>query len=200
MRPSVFVIDREATARDAVIKLLRAAGLRARGFSSGRLFFDHLPSDSLACVVTEMPSPSSEDVDVARRVLDMRGEGWPVIVLTAHADVASAVELMKAGVRDLIEKPFEPQRLVSSVMGCVERLMLDRPRIEAQARNALNLAQLTSRERQVFDALAAGRANKEIAAELDISPRTVEIFRAKVMAKMEATSLSALVRMSVDLA
>ncbi|MGA0544141.1 response regulator transcription factor [Brevundimonas sp. VNH65] len=200
MRPSVFVIDQEATARDAVIGHLRAAGLRARGFSSGRLFLDHLPSDSLACVVTEMPASSAEDVDVARQVLDLHGEAWPVIVLTARADVASAVELMKAGVRDLIEKPFEPQRLVSSVLNCVEGLMQDRPRIEARARNALNLAQLTARERQVFDALAAGRANKEIAAELDISPRTVEIFRAKVMAKMEAANLSALVRMSVDLA
>lgn len=198
MRPSVFIIDPDTAARDAIVNMLRGAGLRARAFSSGQSFLDRMPTDLVACVVTEMRL-RHEDVDVIQEVLNQRGDAWAIIVITSGIDVARAVGMMKAGVVDVVEKPFEPERLLETVRDNVDRLREERPRIEAREQNARNIGLLTARERQVFDALTAGRSNKEIAGDLEISPRTVEIFRAKVMAKMEAPSLSALVRMSIDL-
>ena len=106
---------------------------------------------------------------------------------------------MKTGVVDFIEKPFEPSRLIETIKGCLHHMSEFGAAIERRADIKRCLARLTARERQVFDALARGSSNKQIAADLDISPRTVEVFRAKVMTKMEADSLSALMRMSVDL-
>lgn len=198
MTPSVFVIDPDAATREAIVSLLRGEGLRARAFSSGPVFLDSMPTDVVACVVTEARSVN-DDIDVAQRVLDARGGAWAVVVVTAKIDLAQAVDMMKAGVTDVIQKPFEPSRLLQSVRDSVERLRHERPRIEARERTARNLALLTVRERQVFEALTTGLSNKEIASRLEISPRTMEIFRAKVMAKMDAPNLSTLVRISLDL-
>ena len=195
--PSVFVIEDDFAVRDSLVLLLRAEGLRARGFASGVEFFDNLPTEAVACVVTDLRMPGMDRAEVVRRLGELRGEAWPVIVITAHADVPSAVELMKAGVTDFIEKPFEPHRLIETLKGCVGRMHQIETEIEKRAAIDRRLEQLTARERQVFDALTAGLSNKEIAVQLDISPRTVEIFRAKVMTKMEAANLSALVRMSL---
>lgn len=196
---SVFIIDDDAAVRDSLLVLLRGAGIRARGFSSGRDFLDALPEDATACVITDMRMPDIDGADVVSRIRDLRGAAWPIIVITGHADVPMVVQMMKAGIVDFIEKPFDPPRLIETVRGCLARLSdLDQAqgaRIAVQAR----MARLTPRERQVFEALIHGRSNKEIALDLDISPRTVEVFRAKVMTKMEADSLSALVRMGLTL-
>ncbi|WP_436355940.1 response regulator transcription factor [Brevundimonas sp. CEF1] len=196
---SVFIIDDDAAVRDSLLVLLRGVGIRARGFSSGGDFFDALPEDATACVITDMRMPDMDGAEVVRRIRDLRGSAWPVIVITGHADVPMVVQMMKAGIVDFIEKPFDPPRLIETVRGCLARLSdLDQAqgaRIAVQSR----VARLTPRERQVFDALIHGRSNKEIALDLDISPRTVEVFRAKVMTKMEADSLSALVRMGLTL-
>ena len=127
----------------------------------------------------------------------MKGNAWPIIVITGHGDVSSAVELMKAGVIDFIEKPFDPPRLLEAVRGCLVHLSKEIGARQSRLEAAGRIAQLSQRENQVFRALVEGRSNKEIAAELSISPRTVEIFRAKVMTKMQANSLSALVRMGL---
>ena len=156
-----------------------------------------MPTDAVACVVTDLRMPGIGGVEVVRRIAEMKGNAWPIIVITGHGDVSSAVELMKSGVVDFIEKPFEPSRLVETVKGCLRRMTEIGETIERRAGIKRRLARLTAREWQVFDALARGSSNKQIAADLDISPRTVEVFRAKVMAKMEAHSLSALVRMSL---
>lgn len=194
---SVFVVEDDAAVRDSLLVVLRAEGLRARGFVNGSDFLANLPVDPVACLVTDLRMPGIDGVELVHRVMALPDRHWSVIVITGHGDVASAVELMKTGVADFIEKPFEPQRLVETVKGCVSRLRgVSAERREAEA-VARRLEQLTGRERQVFDALALGQANKEIALALDISPRTVESFRAKVMAKMQADSLSALVRMSL---
>lgn len=194
---SVFVVEDDAAVRDSLLTLLRAEGIRARGFASGTEFLAGLPEERVACVVTDLRMPGADGFEVVRHVAEHRGRAWSVIVITGHGDVPSAVELMKAGVADFIEKPFEPHRLVETVKGCVTRMR----QVEGELRDVetvgRRLAQLTARERQVFDALTEGKATKEIAAALDISPRTVEIFRAKVMTKMEADHLSALVRMAI---
>ena len=197
--PAAFVIDDDFAVRDALVTLLRAEGVVARGFASGTDFFDRMPADAVACVTTDLRMPGLDGVEVVRRVAAMKGHAWPVIVITGHGDVSLAVELMKTGVVDFIEKPFEPSRLIETIKGCLHHMSEFGAAIERRADIKRCLARLTARERQVFDALARGSSNKQIAADLDISPRTVEIFRAKVMTKMEADSLSALMRMSVDL-
>ena len=197
--PAAFVIDDDFAVRDALLALLRAEGLAARGFASGTDFFDRLPTDPVACVVTDLRMPGLDGVELVRRVGEMKGDAWPIIVITGHGDVSSAVELMKSGVVDFIEKPFEPSRLVETIKGCLHCMAAYGATSERRAGIKRRLARLTARERQVFEGLARGSSNKQIAAHLDISPRTVEVFRAKVMTKMEADSLSALVRISLDL-
>ncbi len=197
--PAVFVIEDDFAVRDALVILLRAEGLQARGFASGTEFFDRLPTDTVACIVTDLRMPGPDGVEVVRRVAEMKGHAWPVIVITGHGEVSSAVELMKSGVIDFIEKPFEPSRLVETIKGCLQCVSEFGQTIERRAGIKRRLAGLTARERQVFDALTRGSSNKQIAAALDISPRTVEVFRAKLMTKMGADSLSTLVRMSLDL-
>ncbi|MGO4410690.1 MULTISPECIES: response regulator transcription factor [unclassified Brevundimonas] len=197
---SVFIIDDDAAVRDSLLVLLRSENIRARGFASGADFFAALPDDATACVITDMRMPDMDGVEVVRRITRERGTAWPVIVITGHADVPMVVQMMKAGIVDFIEKPFDPQRLIETVRGCLARLSDLRQSHDARAATLVRLARLTPRERQVFDALIQGASNKEIALALDISPRTVEVFRAKVMTKMEADSLSALVRMGLMLA
>ena len=195
--PCAFVIEDDFAVRDALVSLLRAEGVPARGFASGTDFFDRMPADAVACVVTDLRMPGLDGVEVVRRIAEMKGDAWPIIVITGHGDVSSAVELMKAGVIDFIEKPFDPPRLLEAVRGCLVHLSKEIGARQSRLEAAERIAQLSQRENQVFRALVEGRSNKEIAAELSISPRTVEIFRAKVMTKMQANSLSALVRMGL---
>ena len=191
---SVFIIDDDAAVRDSLLTLLRGESIRARGFSSAVDFFAALPEDATACVITDVRMPDMDGGEVVRRLAQMRGAAWPVIVITGHADVPMAVHMMKAGVVDFIEKPFDPARLVETVRGCLARLNDVGHEQATRAVAEQRLTRLTPRERQVFNALVQGHSNKAIALELDISPRTVEVFRAKVITKMEADSLSALVR------
>ncbi|MCK6104263.1 MULTISPECIES: response regulator transcription factor [unclassified Brevundimonas] len=196
---SIFIVDDDPAMRDALTLMLRGAGFRARAFVSADDFLGDLPTDASACVVTDVRMPGVEGPELVRRLKTLRGDSWPVIVITGHADVPLAVQLMKAGVSDFIEKPFDPQQILDSVGRCIASLSgLEAERAareEAQGR----LASLTNRERQVFDALIDGCSNKEIALRLEISPRTVEIFRAKVMTKMQAPNLSTLVRIGMRL-
>ena len=197
---SVFVIDNDPSVRDALLQALRGRGVRARGFASGTEFFDALPEDASACVITDVRMPGMDGAEIVRRLAELRGEAWPVIVITGYAEVSMAVQMMKAGIVDFIEKPLDLARLVEVVKGCLARLSDLDARQHARQQARQRLGRLTPRERQVFDALVAGASNKEMALNLKISPRTVEVFRAKVMTKMEADSLSALVRMGLMLA
>jgi len=199
MTPSIFVIDDDFAVRDSLVLLLRKEGMRARGFASGAEFFSQAPDDPVACVVTDLRMADMDGAEVIRRLSALRGDAWPVIVITGHGDVPSAVELMKAGVVDFIEKPFDPNRLIETVRGCLRRLDTVSAERQRMARITGRLERLTPRERQVFDALIQGQSNKQIAQDLTISPRTVEVFRANVMSKMEAESLSDLVQMGLSL-
>ena len=119
---SVFIIDDDAAVRDSLLILLRGEGIRARGFASGVDFFKNLPEDATACVITDMRMPDMEGDEVVRRLAQLRGAAWPVIVITGHADVPMVVQMMKAGIVDFIEKPFDPPRLIETVRGCQARL------------------------------------------------------------------------------
>ena len=194
---TVLIAEDDDAVRDALLVLLRGEGLRARAFASGAELFANLPEVDSACVITDVRMPDMDGIEVVRRLAELKGHAWPVIVITGHADVPLAVQLMKAGVVDFIEKPFDPNRLLEAVQGCLGHLSEQETTRQTQLEAAERIAQLSQRENQVFRALVEGRSNKEIAADLSISPRTVEIFRAKVMTKMQAKSLSALVRMGL---
>ncbi|WP_246846062.1 response regulator transcription factor [Brevundimonas sp. SGAir0440] len=183
--------------RDALVLMLRGAGYRARSFVSADDFLDNLPEDRSACVITDVRMPGLQGSELVGRLKSLRGDTWPVIVITGHGEVTLAVQLMKAGVVDFVEKPFDPQRMLDAVSSCLASLTsLEAERIAREDAKA-RLDTLTPRERQVFDALIDGCSNKEIAQRLEISPRTVEIFRAKVMTKMQAANLSTLVRIGM---
>lgn len=194
---SVFVIDDDAGVRDSLLTLLRGEGIRARGFSSAADFFADLPDAQSACVITDVRMPGIDGAEVVRRLKLFKDHDWPVIVITGHAEVPMAVQMMKAGVIDFIEKPFDPNRLLDAVRGCLGHL--NGLKIERATRATIerSLGSLTPRERQVFESLVEGLSNKEIALVLAISPRTVEIFRAKVMTKLCVDNLSALVRIGI---
>lgn len=194
---SVFIIDDDPAMRDALVLMLRGAGYRARSFVSADDFLTNLPEDRSACVITDVRMPGLQGSELVGRLKSLRGDTWPVIVITGHGEVTLAVQLMKAGVVDFVEKPFDPQRMLDAVSICLASLTsLEAERIAREDAKA-RLNTLTPRERQVFDALIDGCSNKEIAQRLEISPRTVEIFRAKVMTKMQAANLSTLVRIGM---
>lgn len=194
---SVFIIDDDLAMRDALVLMLRGAGYRARSFVSADEFLSNLPEDRSACVITDVRMPGLQGSELVGRLKSLRGDTWPVIVITGHGEVTLAVQLMKAGVVDFVEKPFDPQRMLDAVSSCLASLTsLEAERIAREDAKA-RLDTLTPRERQVFDALIDGCSNKEIAQRLEISPRTVEIFRAKVMTKMQAANLSTLVRIGM---
>ena len=194
---SVFIIEDDESVRDSLLTLFRSQGVRTRAFVSGADFFNRLPDVDSACVITDVRMPDMDGGEVVRRLVEQKGHAWPVIVITGHAEVPMAVQMMKAGVVDFIEKPFDPTRLIEAVRGCFGLMSDRRKQLEKARLVEQRLATLSHRESQVFEALVEGKSNKEVALSLDISPRTVEIFRAKVMSKMQAENLSALVRMGL---
>jgi two-component system response regulator FixJ len=195
----VHVIDDDEALRDSLEFMLDAAGLAARSWESAILFLEALPGLTPGCIVTDVRMPDMTGLELVERLKTL-GRADPIIVITGHADVPLAVEAMKAGVLDFIEKPFDNQRLLAAVRAALARGSAEAaaPRDDAAVREiAGRLDSLSARERQVLDGLVAGHANKVIAYDLDISPRTVEVYRANVMTKMRARSLSELVRLVI---
>jgi two-component system response regulator FixJ len=192
----VHVIDDDEAVRDSIEFLLRTSGVTARTYDSASAFLDALPTIDPGCIITDVRMPGISGIELLRRLTEMRIK-MPVIVITGHGDVPLAVEAMKSGAVDFLEKPFEDELLLGSVRSALSRSQenaeRDAERVEVEAR----LATLTNREREVLEGLVAGKPNKIIAFDLAISPRTVEIYRANVMTKMDAGSLSELVRMAL---
>jgi len=189
----VHVIDDDADVRQSLAFLLSTVGLAVRVHESATAFLELLPNVQDGCIVTDVRMPGMDGIELQRR-LRAGGNTIPVIVITGHGDIALAVEAMKAGAVDFIEKPFDDEVLIGAIRTALARRAGDRER-DAQAADArARLDTLSERERQVLEGLVAGKANKIMAHELDISARTVEIYRANVMTKMQADSLSALVR------
>ena len=192
--PVVHVIDDDETARESLEFLLDCAGLRVQAYESAVAFLEVVPAMEHGCIVTDVRMPEMSGVELIGR-LKALGVPDPVIVITGHADVPLAIQAMKAGVADFIEKPFSDDAILGAVRAALAR---DSDRNQAQAERDQILAKLetlSQREREVLDGLVEGHANKVIAFDLDISARTVEVYRANVMTKMQAGSLSELVRM-----
>jgi len=193
----VHIIDDDDAIRDSLTFMLESSGHHVRAYPSAEQFLDQ--SDVLAngWIVTDVRMPGTSGLDLLR-TLKARGlTALPVIVMTGHGDVPLAVEAMKAGAVDFIEKPFDESRLLAALKSSRDSLALGDERAAEKLETARRIATLSGREMDVLEGLVAGRANKAIAFDLGISARTVEIYRANVMTKMKAASLSELVRMVI---
>jgi len=194
--PVIHVIDDDESVRRSLDFLLRAAGHRTRTYETALAFLNALPDVASGCIVTDVKMPEVSGVDLLKRLRAMHVR-LPVIVITGHADVPMAVEAMKNGAIDFLEKPFDDEVLLASVHTALAAAASTAEREAAQRELQERIATLSRREREVLEGLVAGKANKTIAWDLAISPRTVEIYRANVMTKMRAVSLSELVRMTM---
>jgi two-component system response regulator FixJ len=194
--PIIYVIDDDDAVRQSLEFLLQTAGHTVRGFESAKAFLEILPELRSGCIITDVRMPEISGIDLLRKVKEL-GADIPVIVITGHGDISLAVEAMKLGAVDFLEKPFDDDQLLAALKSTLSR---DADMAERKAEiTEINdkLAALSNRERQVLEGLVAGNANKTIAFDLGISPRTVEIYRANLMTKMAANSLSDLVRMAM---
>jgi two-component system, LuxR family, response regulator FixJ len=193
---TVYVIDDDEAARHSLAFLLKAAKLEVKTFESATSFLEVASDIKSGCVITDVRMPEITGTDLLRRLKDLK-IGLPVIVITGHGDVPLAVEAMKLGAMDFLEKPFDDEALLASVGAALKRDQSNSKRQSERGEIEKRLATLSNRERDVLEGLVAGHANKRIAFDLAISPRTVEIYRANLMTKMQAGSLSDLVRMAL---
>lgn len=193
---TIHIVDDEEPVRKSLAFMLTMNGFAVRMHESASSFLQFAPSIRNGVLVTDLRMPDMTGVELIRKLTASRA-GIPSIVITGHGDVPMAVEAMKAGAVDFIEKPFGDTVIIGAIQRAAELLsdkMLDTDDLaEVQTR----LESLSDRERQVLAAVVAGLPNKSIAYDLDISPRTVEVHRANVMAKMKAKSLPQLVRMAI---
>jgi two-component system response regulator FixJ len=193
----VHVIDDDDAVRESLALLMEAAGLTSHAYDSAEAFLEAVEAAEPGCIVTDVRMPDMSGIDLLHRLSD-RLDRFAVIVLTGEADVPMAVEALKAGALDLIEKPYAADAILGAVTGALRQLEAHRDRTSRRAESSQRLSALSAREREVLDGLLKGHSNKEIARDLAISPRTVEAYRANLMMKMGADSLSELVRMSLD--
>jgi two-component system, LuxR family, response regulator FixJ len=191
----VHVIDDDVDVRRSLAFLLSTAGFAVRVYESAIAFLGNLPA-ARGCVVTDVRMPEMDGLELQRRLKSLEIT-LPVIVITGHGDIALAVEAMKAGAVDFIEKPFDDETLLVAIRSALARHAKDAQRESQVTEIRGRLKSLTDRERDVLGGLVAGKPNKIIAYDLSISARTVEIYRANVMTKMQADSLSELVRMAL---
>ena len=194
--PSVYVVDDDQAVRDSLGLLLRSVGMPCRLFASGQEFLDAYAPDWQGCIVLDIRMPGLSGMELHRQLRDQQST-LPIIFVTGHGDVPMAVEALQNGAFDFIQKPYRDQELLDRINQALswdeEHRSEEDHKRDLQAR----LDSLTPREREVMDCVVRGLANKVIAMDLDLSQRTVEIHRARVMEKMRARSLAELVRMSM---
>ena len=192
----IHVIDDDAAVRDALTFLFEAAGFAVRSYDSAAAFLERAAAHGAGCVLTDVRMPDLDGLGLLRRLTEL-GVAMPVIVMTGHADVPLAVQALKQGAFDFIEKPFDDERLLAAVRDALEAGRQRHHRTAGLEAITTRLTSLTRREREVLDRMVAGSPNKTIAYDLGTSPRTIEVHRARVMEKMQARSLAELVRMVI---
>jgi two-component system, LuxR family, response regulator FixJ len=192
----VHVIDDDADARESLAFLLGTADIEVHTYESATAFLEALSRVQAGCIVTDVRMPGIDGMALLRELKD-KGPPLPVIVMTGHGDVPLAVEAMKLGAIDFLEKPFDDNALLAAVRAALSENLAHSERESRKADILERMATLSPRERQVLDGLVVGHPNKTIAFDLGISARTVEVYRANVMTKMNAGSLSELVRMAL---
>lgn len=192
----VHIVDDDEAVRESLAFLLRTSDFEVRTYESAVVFLDNAAEDMEGCVVTDVRMPEMTGLDLLKH-MHSRSITLPVIVITGHGDIRLAVEAMKAGAVDFLEKPFDEERILEAIRAALKNWHIEDGRASERAVVVERRASLSPRELQVLDGLVAGLPNKTIAHDLGISPRTVEIYRANVMDKMQAGSLSELVRMAL---
>ena len=193
---TVYVIDDDDAVRDSLDFLFQSADLNVRTFASAAEFLAEAAKLGGGCVVTDVRMPQIDGIELLSRLKQLN-IAFPVIVLTGHGDIPLAVTAMKSGAAEFFEKPFDDEAMLTAVRAALGRQQQSGGREAQRASIKQKLDELSPRERQVLEGLVAGKPNKTIAFDLGISARTVEIYRANVMTKMEARSLSELVRMAL---
>ena len=192
----VYIVDDDEAVRDSLSVLLESKAYTVGSFGSAPEFLAAAPSLPLGCLIVDIRMPEMDGLELQQHLIE-RTLNFPMIVITGHGDVPLAVRAMKAGAIDFIEKPFTTETILDSLQAALARLETPNEQDPAVAAAAAKLALLSPREREVLAGLVAGLPNKSIAYDLAISPRTVEIHRARVMDKMGARSLSQLVRLAL---
>src|ERR1700752_165397 len=195
-RGKVYVIDDDEAMRHSLEFLLSSTDFEVALFESAQAFLDKLGSLDFGCVVSDIRMPGIDGMELLRRI-KAGNTRFPVIIMTGHGDVPLAVEAMKLGAVDFLEKPFDDDLLIGMVDSGLKRAEPEAKNDAVTREIAERVATLSPRERHVMDGLVAGLSNKAIAREYDISPRTIEVYRANVMTKMQAGSLSELVRLAI---
>ena len=190
----VYIVDDDEAVRDSLSFLLESKGYVIKSFSSALDFLAAAPALPIGCLIVDIRMPEMDGLELQER-LSAGALDFPMIVITGHADVPLAVRAMKAGAIDFIQKPFTSETILDGLAEALSRSPNERDPAAAAA--AEKLARLSRREREVLAGLLGGLPNKSIAYDLEISPRTVEIYRARVMSKMEARSLSELIRIAL---
>ena len=196
MTSTIFIVDDDAAVRDSLSALLEADGFATETFESAKAFLAGYRPKDACCVIADIRMPDMDGLELQEELI-RRAWGLPVIIITGHGDVPLAVRAMKAGAVDFIEKPFDDDVLRASIERGIAQSKRTRGESALTQEVAARIAELTAREREVMEHLVAGRPNKVIAHRMDISPRTVEVHRGRVMEKMHARSLSDLVRMAL---
>lgn len=195
-RGKVYVIDDDEAMRDSLDFMLGAADFQVTLFESAHNFLDTISNIDFGCVVSDVRMPGIDGIELLKRLKATRS-AFPVVIMTGHGDVPLAVEAMKLGAVDFLEKPFEDERIIGMIDVALRQAQSN-AQGEAMTHDiASRIATLSPRERQVMDGLIAGLSNKLIARDYEISPRTIEVYRANVMTKMQAGSLSELVRLAI---
>ena len=195
-RGKVYVIDDDEAMRDSLNFLLDSANFNVTLFETALRFLEALPGLTFGCVVSDVRMPGLDGIELLKRMKADQSK-FPIVIMTGHGDVPLAVEAMKQGAVDFLEKPFEDDRLIGMIETAIRQA---EPNLKSEAFTqdiAARIASLSPRERQVMNGLIAGLSNKLIARDYDISPRTIEVYRANVMTKMQANSLSELVRLAM---
>lgn len=191
---TVFVVDDDEAVCRALELLMRSVGLRAETYPSAEHFLDAFDAQRPGCLLLDLRMPGMSGMDLQQRLVE-RGSALPVIVLTGHAEVPIAVQMMKAGAADFIEKPFQDQLLIDRVHECLSHDARQREQARMAETMDARLSRLSPREQQVVEGVMAGKPSKAIASELGISPKTVDVHRARVMDKVGVGSLAELVRL-----
>jgi FixJ family two-component response regulator len=196
--PVVMVVDDDSGVRNAMRALLKSVGLNSQLFSSAQEFLSSHDAHQPGCLLLDIRMPGMSGMELQQE-LNLRGAVIPVIFMSGHADIPMAVEAMQHGAFDFLQKPFRDQDLLDRIQRAIAQDGERRLALGERARIKAHLESLTDREREVLDLLTLGKQNKVIAQDLGVSPRTIEIHRARVMEKMDAHSVAELVRMMLDL-
>jgi RNA polymerase sigma factor (sigma-70 family) len=196
--PLVAIVDDDAAVRDSLTLLLRLHGCLVRAFASGVEFLDWAGTQEVDCVLLDLLMNGLSG-GVVQAALGRRGLDYPIVVVTAHGDVATTRAALKAGAFDFIEKPFDDEVLLKAIRAASTASAERRAYAARRSRFEQNIARLTPREREVLDHVLAGRHNREIAVLLSISPRTVEVYKARIMDKLDVDRLPDLIRLALEM-